>query len=84
MDISPLDLINIGSFATKVMGLADYRKKLHAYLISKMDQVAPNLSEVIGELVRCYFTPFLVAFILKEARIVRESSLALNGQGRGS
>ena len=52
MDISPLDLINIGSFATKVIGLADYRKKLHAYLISKMDQVAPNLSEVIGELVR--------------------------------
>lgn len=51
MDISPLDLINIESFASKVMGLADYRKKLHSYLVSKMDQVAPNLSEVIGELV---------------------------------
>ena len=51
MDISPLDLINIESFASKVIGLADYRKKLHSYLISKMDQVAPNLSEVIGELV---------------------------------
>ena len=51
MDISPLDLINIESFASKVIGLADYRKKLHSYLTSKMDQVAPNLSEVIGELV---------------------------------
>ena len=51
MDISPLDLINIESFASKVIGLADYRKKLHSYLISKMDQVAPNLSDVIGELV---------------------------------
>ena len=71
MDISPLDLINIGSFATKVIGLADYRKKLHAYLISKMEQVAPNLSEVIGELVRRYYTLFLVAFILREARVVQ-------------
>ncbi|XP_065071260.1 nucleolar protein 56-like [Rhopilema esculentum] len=51
MDIAPLDLINIGSFATKVIDLADYRKKLHAYLCTKMEQVAPNLSEVIGELV---------------------------------
>ncbi|EDO37115.1 predicted protein [Nematostella vectensis] len=51
MDISPLDLVNIESFATKVIGLADYRKSLHQYLISKMSSVAPNLSSLIGELV---------------------------------
>lgn len=56
MDISPLDLINIQAFAGKVIGLADYRKVLHQYLISKMNNVAPNLSTLIGELVRtdCY------------------------------
>jgi len=52
MDIAPLDLINIEAFAGKVIGLADYRKVLHQYLISKMNSVAPNLSTLIGELVR--------------------------------
>jgi nucleolar protein 56 len=51
MDISPLDLMNIEAFAGKVIGLADYRKSLHQYLISKMTSVAPNLSSLIGELV---------------------------------
>lgn len=49
MDISPLDLINIESFATRVIGLSEYRKSLHGYLVSKMHQVAPNLSALIGE-----------------------------------
>lgn len=49
MDISPIDLINIESFAVRVINLADYRKKLHTYLVSKMSQVAPNLSALIGE-----------------------------------
>ena len=49
MDISPLDLINIESFATRVIGLSEYRKSLHSYLVSKMHQVAPNLSALIGE-----------------------------------
>jgi len=51
MDISPIDLINIESFATRVIGLIDYRVKLHAYLQSKMSQVAPNLQALIGDLV---------------------------------
>merc|ERR1712168_1242938 len=51
MDISPIDLINIESFATRVIGLIDYRVKLHAYLQSKMGQVAPNLQALIGDLV---------------------------------
>jgi nucleolar protein 56 len=51
MDISPIDLINIESFASRVIGLVEYRKKLHAYLTSKMTAVAPNLQALIGDLV---------------------------------
>ncbi|XP_028391508.1 nucleolar protein 56-like [Dendronephthya gigantea] len=49
MDISPIDLINIQSFASKVIGLTEYRTKLHNYLVSKMGSVAPNLTALIGE-----------------------------------
>lgn len=49
MDISPIDLINIQSFASKVIGLTQYRKRLHDYLVSKMGAVAPNLTALIGE-----------------------------------
>jgi len=51
MDISPIDLINIESFASRVIDLVDYRRKLHDYLQSKMGQVAPNLQALIGDLV---------------------------------
>ncbi|KAG0328030.1 snoRNP complex protein nop56 [Dissophora globulifera] len=50
-DISVIDMINIENFAKRVIDLADYRKKLHEYLISKMNSVAPNLSALIGEMV---------------------------------
>jgi len=49
MDISDIDLINIESFAARVIGLAEYRKKLHTYLLAKMNSVAPSLSTLIGE-----------------------------------
>ena len=49
MDISPIDLINIERFASRVIALAEYRKGLHEYLQSKMHQVAPSLSTLIGE-----------------------------------
>ncbi|CAG2236900.1 NOP56 [Mytilus edulis] len=49
MDISPIDLINIESFASKVISLAEYRKSLAEYLRNKMKQVAPNLATLIGE-----------------------------------
>jgi RNA processing factor Prp31 len=49
MDISPIDLINIQSFATRVIGLDAYRKELTEYLKSKMTQIAPNLTTLIGE-----------------------------------
>ena len=48
-DISPVDLINIESFAKKVVNLAEYRASLHTYLQSKMHMVAPNLAALIGE-----------------------------------
>ena len=51
MDISPIDLLNIETFASRVIGLTDYRKELSAYLQSKMGLVAPNLSTLIGDVV---------------------------------
>jgi len=49
MDISPLDLINIQMFASRVIDMFTYRKNLHEYLHSKISQVAPNLSSLIGD-----------------------------------
>ena len=49
MDISPIDLVNIERFATRVIDLAEYRKRLSEYLSTKMDSVAPNLTTLIGE-----------------------------------
>lgn len=62
MDISPIDLINIQTFASRVIGLAEYRKSLHSYLVSKMNQVAPNLSALIGEQVHV-LTSFLTSSV---------------------
>ena len=33
------------------MDLADYRKKLYDYLVSKMSDIAPNLAALIGDVV---------------------------------
>jgi len=49
MDISPIDLINIERFAKRVIALSEYRKELQEYLRSKMHNIAPNLSALIGE-----------------------------------
>jgi len=51
MDISPVDLLNIDMFASRVIGITDYRKELSAYLRSKMSLVAPNLAVLIGDTV---------------------------------
>lgn len=50
-DISEADLDNISAFAKRVVSLSAYRKSLHAYLVSKMSIVAPNLAALIGEVV---------------------------------
>lgn len=49
MDISPVDLINIELFASRVIALADYRKQLAEYLRTKMGDIAPNLATLLGE-----------------------------------
>ncbi|RZC59292.1 hypothetical protein C5167_006592 [Papaver somniferum] len=50
-DLSPIDLINVKQFAQRVMDLAEYRKNLHEYLVTKMNDIAPNLASLIGEMV---------------------------------
>jgi hypothetical protein len=35
MDCSEVDMINIVSFTTRMVKLAEYRKQLHAYLLEK-------------------------------------------------
>merc|ERR1712051_110278 len=51
MDISPVDLLNIDMFASRVIGIPEYRKELSTYLRSKMSVVAPNLAVLIGDTV---------------------------------
>ncbi|XP_050223918.1 nucleolar protein 56-like isoform X2 [Mercurialis annua] len=50
-DLSPIDLINVQQFAQRVMDLAQYRKNLYDYLVTKMNDIAPNLASLIGEVV---------------------------------
>ena len=50
-DISEADMENVTTFAARIVSLSKYRKTLHAYLISKMGIVAPNLAALIGEVV---------------------------------
>ncbi|KAI9108873.1 hypothetical protein K1719_020178 [Acacia pycnantha] len=50
-DLSPVDLINVQQFAQRVMDLAEYRRKLYDYLVTKMNDIAPNLASLIGEVV---------------------------------
>lgn len=49
--MSPIDLINVQQFAQRVMDLSEYRKKLYEYLVTKMNDIAPNLTSLIGEVV---------------------------------
>lgn len=48
-DISEIDMVNIERFADRVIELSSYRDHLREYLQTKMNQVAPNLSALIGE-----------------------------------
>ncbi|EPQ54640.1 Nop-domain-containing protein [Gloeophyllum trabeum ATCC 11539] len=47
--LSEIDMLNINIFATRVVSLAEYRKELTDYLSEKMNQVAPNLTALLGE-----------------------------------
>ncbi|XP_042398273.1 nucleolar protein 56-like isoform X1 [Zingiber officinale] len=50
-DLSPVDLINVQQFAQRVINLSEYRKNLYEYLVTKMNDIAPNLASLIGEVV---------------------------------
>lgn len=50
-EISVSDMENVTLFAERVVSLANYRKTLYSYLVSKMGVVAPNLAALIGEIV---------------------------------
>ncbi|ONK67511.1 uncharacterized protein A4U43_C05F800 [Asparagus officinalis] len=50
-ELSPIDLINVQQFAQRVMDLSEYRRKLYEYLVTKMNDIAPNLTSLIGEIV---------------------------------
>ncbi|KAF5336243.1 hypothetical protein D9758_014355 [Tetrapyrgos nigripes] len=47
--LSEIDMLNINSFASRVVSLAEYRKSLVSYLTEKMNQVAPSLTALLGE-----------------------------------
>ncbi|KAI0987524.1 hypothetical protein GJ496_009158 [Pomphorhynchus laevis] len=49
MDISDIDIENIQLFCDRVISLYEYRMKLQEYLKSKMANIAPNLTAIIGE-----------------------------------
>eukprot|EP01138_Halocafeteria_seosinensis_P014099 gb/GECG01014397.1/.p1 GENE.gb/GECG01014397.1/~~gb/GECG01014397.1/.p1 ORF type:complete len:543 (+),score=98.26 gb/GECG01014397.1/:1-1629(+) len=51
MDMSEIDLINVQRFTERLVSLAEYRHRLHEYLIEKMSNVAPNLAALIGDVV---------------------------------
>ena len=48
-DISPIDLVNIQTCATRIISLAEYRQRLSTYLNDKMHAVAPNLRALLGD-----------------------------------
>ncbi|KAK8495510.1 hypothetical protein V6N12_046199 [Hibiscus sabdariffa] len=50
-DLTPVDLINVQLFAQRVMDLAEYRKNPYDYLVTKMNDIAPNLASLIGAVV---------------------------------
>jgi len=50
-DLSEADMEIVMAFATRTASLAAYRKQLSNYLGSRMNQVAPNLAALIGDVV---------------------------------
>ena len=50
-DISEFDLDAILRLTTRAISFYEYRQEVSEYLITKMNDVAPNLSALIGEVV---------------------------------
>ncbi|PQE28089.1 nucleolar 58 protein [Rutstroemia sp. NJR-2017a WRK4] len=50
-EITDEDLENIQLLAEQVVGFTEYRQQLSSYLTARMQAIAPNLTELVGELV---------------------------------
>ncbi|RKF83421.1 Nucleolar protein 58 [Golovinomyces cichoracearum] len=50
-EITEEDLENIQLLAEQVIGFSEYRQQLSSYLTARMNAIAPNLTEMVGELV---------------------------------
>ncbi|KAI0107081.1 hypothetical protein GGR51DRAFT_165891 [Nemania sp. FL0031] len=50
-EIDDMDLINIKLLAEQVVSFTEYRQQLSQYLTSRMKALAPNTTEILGELV---------------------------------
>ncbi|TVY25535.1 Nucleolar protein [Lachnellula hyalina] len=50
-EITEQDLDNIQLLAEQVVGFTEYRQQLSTYLTARMQAIAPNLTELVGELV---------------------------------
>ncbi len=50
-EIGDIDLENIKLLAEQVISFTEYRQQLSQYLSSRMKAIAPNLTEILGELV---------------------------------
>ncbi|KAI1852614.1 hypothetical protein JX265_003096 [Neoarthrinium moseri] len=50
-EVGDFDLENIKMLAEQVIGFTEYRQQLSQYLTSRMKAIAPNLTELVGELV---------------------------------
>ena len=50
-EITDVDLINIRALADQIVEFAAYREQLSNYLSSRMKAIAPNLTQLVGELV---------------------------------
>ena len=50
-EITDEDLDNIKLLAEQVVGFTEYRQQLSSYLTARMQAIAPNLTELVGELV---------------------------------
>lgn len=50
-EITDEDLMNIQLLAEQVVGFTDYRAQLSSYLAARMLAIAPNLTELVGDLV---------------------------------
>lgn len=50
-EITQEDLENIQLLAEQVVGFTEYRQQLSSYLSARMQAIAPNLTELVGELV---------------------------------